>query len=73
MNKFAAVVDFTDDGEVLRHEAEDPDKARIEALQKAKLTGREPRRVRWETEDGDREMSWPDQVITSEGVPAVRE
>jgi hypothetical protein len=73
MQKYAAVVDFTDGGDRLRHEAEEPDKARIEALQKAKLTGREPQTVRWETPDGDRAMSWPDQVITAEGVPAVRE
>jgi hypothetical protein len=61
MSVYGARVLFTDDGAALLHNGEDPDKVRIEALQKAKLTGREPKVVFWDTEDEVMAMTWPAQ------------
>lgn len=49
-------------------EQDAPDKARITALQKAKLTGHEPKLVYWTSDHGDRIMLWPsmDQMSYAE-------
>lgn len=60
--KYGASVRFTDpDVPEIYVEEDGPDKARITALQKAKLTGHEPRDVHWATDDGDQIMLWPSQ------------
>ena len=51
MERYGARVKFTDGGEDLTLDAETPDKARIEALQKAKLSGRTPEVVLYDTDD----------------------
>jgi hypothetical protein len=60
MRVYGARVLFTDHGDALMHNGEEPDKVRIEALQKAKLTGREPTVVFWDTDDGTQAMTWPE-------------
>lgn len=65
MSVYGARVLFTDYGDALLHNGEDSDKVRIEALQKAKLTGREPKVVFWDTDDGAQAMTWPEQVRMS--------
>jgi hypothetical protein len=42
-------------------ERDDPEKARITALQMAKITGHEPKLVYWRTGDGDKIMLWPSE------------
>lgn len=42
-------------------EQDEPEKARVTALQKAKLTGHEPKLVYWSTDDGDKIMLWPSE------------
>jgi hypothetical protein len=70
--KFTATVHFTDsDLDPVTVEEDNPDKARIYALQKAKLTGNEPERVEWETPGQPQVMLWPSQEQMS--VEAYRE
>jgi hypothetical protein len=70
--KFTATVHFTDsDLDPVTVEEDNPDKARIYALQKAKLTGNEPERVEWETSGQPQVMLWPSQEQMS--VEAYRE
>lgn len=59
---YGAGVIFTDPeiAEVFT-EQDSPDKARITALQKAKLTGHEPKLAYWTTDDGDQVMLWPSE------------
>jgi hypothetical protein len=72
MRKFTATVHFTDsDLDPVIVEEDNPDKARIYALQKAKLTGNEPERVEWETPGQPQVMLWPSQEQMS--VEAYRE
>lgn len=62
MRKFTATVHFTDPKvEPVEVEEDNPDKARVYALQKAKLTGHEPERVEWETQGQKQVMLWPSQ------------
>lgn len=62
MRQFTATVHFTDpDIEPVAVEEDNPDKARIYALQQAKLTGHEPERVVWQTQGQDQVMLWPSQ------------
>lgn len=62
MRKFTATVYFTNpDVAPITEEEETPDKARIYALQHAKLTGAQPERVVWQTEGQDQVMLWPSQ------------
>lgn len=62
VQKFTATVHFTDPGiEPVEVEEDNPDKARVYALQKAKLTGHEPERVEWETQGQKQVMLWPSQ------------
>jgi len=62
MKTFTATVHFTDpDLDPITVEEDNPDKARIYALQHAKLTGHEPQRVQWETLGEDQVMLWPSQ------------
>ena len=66
MSGYSATVRFTDpEREDLFHTADTPDKARIEALQKAKLTGAEPEVVFWDTDGEQLAMTWPDEVRTT--------
>jgi hypothetical protein len=58
---YGARVLFTDKGEALMHNTDGSDKARIEALQKAKLSGREPEVVFWDTDDEPMAMLWPSE------------
>jgi hypothetical protein len=60
MRKFKATVHFTDPalGPVTVEE-DNPDKARIYALQQAKLTGNEPEHVEWETRGQSQVLLWP--------------
>lgn len=72
VKRYSARVEFTT-GEALFHTETDPDRARIEALQKAKLTGREPEAVIWEDEDSRTwAMTWPDQKIMTEAEYAAQ-
>ena len=60
--RFTATVHFTNpDLDPVEVEEDNPDKARIYALQKAKLTGNEPERVEWQTEGQSQVMLWPSQ------------
>lgn len=60
MRQFTATVYFTDpDLDVVTVEEDNPDKARIYALQQAKLTGNEPDRVEWQTQGQDQVLLWP--------------
>lgn len=66
VKRYSARVEFTT-GEAHFHSDTDPDRARIEALQKAKLTGREIEVVFWEDDCGCTwAMTWPDQKILTE-------
>jgi hypothetical protein len=62
VKKYTATVHFTDpELEPVKVEEDNPDKARIYALQHAKLTGAEPQRVEWQTQGEDQVMLWPSQ------------
>jgi hypothetical protein len=57
--RYVATVHFINDSrEPLVHQADSSDKARIEALQKAKLTGHEPKSVVYDTDAGMRALDW---------------
>ena len=59
---YGAGVVFTDpEVQEIYTEQDDPEKARITALQKTKLTGHEPKLVYWTTDDGDKIMLWPSE------------
>lgn len=59
---FTATVYFTDpELDPIKVAEDNPDKARVYALQKAKLTGHEPDRVHWQTQGQDQVMLWPSQ------------
>jgi hypothetical protein len=60
MAVYGAFVCFTNrDLPEVAAEEDSPDKARVYALQKAKLTGNEPAFVSWATDDGDMVELWP--------------
>jgi hypothetical protein len=72
MRKFTATVHFTNpELDPVEVKEDNPDKARIYALQKAKLTGNEPERVEWETEGQKQVTLWPSGEQMS--VDAYRE
>jgi hypothetical protein len=59
---YGAGVIFTDpDIDEVFTEQDNPNKARVTALQKAKLTGHEPKLVYWTTDSGDQVMLWPSE------------
>ena len=59
---YGAGVVFTDpDVPEIYVEEDGSEKARITALQKAKLTGHEPKLVFYTTDDGDKIMLWPSE------------
>lgn len=62
MRKYTATVHFTDpERDPVIVEEDNPDKARIYALQHAKLTGAAPHRVEWQTQGEDQVMLWPSE------------
>jgi hypothetical protein len=69
MARYSAFVCFTNrELPEVSTEEDSPDKARIYALQKAKLTGHEPAFVSWTTEDGDMVELWPSGERMSTGT-----
>jgi hypothetical protein len=51
MQKYGARVEFTDGKPDLHHDADEPRKALAEALQKAKLAGRTPQAIFYDTDE----------------------